>query len=221
MIANRVFVGYPWNPYKNMWETRIADLHKRYPLHFLAIGRETGLPAKQLLTNIMNALDSSSMALFDASTGNANVSLEYGYFRAQRGEDSALLFRDEDAKVPAGQSPIISDLAGAVANHYKLTDNRLKAALEAFSERHAYVRRFVKFCRQRRYRGGTRKFLVRMIRHLDGRDSVLRREFLDDLVHETRKSEAYLEKFLRELHEAGLVTVTRGNKHSSRVHISE
>jgi hypothetical protein len=219
-IANRVFVGYPWNPYKHTWETLIKELHKRYPLHFLAIGREEGLPATQLLTKIMQALDSSSMALFDASTGNANVSLEYGYFRAKRGEGSALLFRDAGARVPADQAPIISDLAGAVSNIYRLTDNRLKTALLAFCERHAYVLRFNRFCRQRRYKGGTRRFLVRMIRRLDEQDSMLRREFLDALAHDTRKSEDYLEGYLHELHEAGLVTVTRGNARGSRVHIS-
>jgi hypothetical protein len=219
-VANRVFLGYPWQPYKTMWENLVEVLHKRYPLHFLAIGREPGQPATQLLTNIMRGLDSSSMALFDASTGNANVSLEYGYFRAARGEDNVFLFIDEDAKVPPGQTPIISDLAGAVANRYKPTDNRLRGAVEAICQRHPYVKRFTKFCRQRRYKGGTRKFLVRMIRHLDARDSILRRELLDDLMHETKKTEAYLSKYLKELHEAGLITITRGNEYASRVQIS-
>ena len=128
LIANRVFLGYPCQPYKTMWEDLVETLHKRYPLHFLAIGREPGQPVTQLLTNIMRGLDSSCMALFDASTGNANVSLEYGYFRAARGENNVFLFIDEDAKVPTGQTSIISDLAGAVANRYKPTDNRLRAA---------------------------------------------------------------------------------------------
>jgi hypothetical protein len=220
VIANRIFVGYPWDPYKTMWENLAADIHKRFAVHLLAVGRAKGQPATQLLTNIMNALDSSSVAMFDASTGNANVSLEYGYFRAARGEEAAFLFLDEDAKLPVGKTPIISDLAGAVANRYKPTDNRLREAVIALCDEHAYVRRFTKFCRQRKYKGGPRKFLVRMIRQLDGRDSILRREFLDDLVHETKKSEAHINKYLKELHEAGLLTVTRGNEHSSRIHVS-
>jgi hypothetical protein len=219
-VANRIFIGYPWNPYKSMWERLVADLHKRYPLHFLAIGRDPGQPATQLLTNIMRGLDSSSMALFDASTGNANVSLEYGYFRAARGEDNVFLFLDEDAKIPANQTPIISDLAGAVANRYKPTDSRLEAAVTAICDRHEYYRRFNKFCRQRKYKGGPRKFLVRMLRKFDGRDSVLRRELLDDLMHETQKEEQHIAGYLEKMHEAGLVTITRGNRYSSRVHIS-
>lgn len=221
IIANRVFLGYPWNPYKVMWEKIVAGLHKRYPLHFLAIGRETGQPATQLLTNIMKGLDSSSIAVFDASTGNANVSLEYGYFRAKRGEDRTYLFLDEDAKIPTGQTPIISDLAGTMANRYKPTDNRLESTLRAICEKHAYYGRFNKFCKQRRYKGGPRKFLVRMLRQLDGRDSVLRRELLDDLMQDTGWKEDRIYDYLKEMHEAGLVTITRGNKFSSRVHISE
>jgi hypothetical protein len=219
VVANQIFLGYPWDPYKTMWETLVQQLHKKYPVHFLAVGREAGQPATQLLVNIMSALDSSSTAVFDASTGNANVSLEYGYFRATRGETSAYLFIDEDAKLPAGKTPIISDLAGAVANKYKPTDNRLRDALHAMCDRHQYVRRFVKFCGQRKYNGGSRTFLIRMIRQLDGRGSMLRREFLDDLMHETKKSEAHINKYLKELHNAGLLTVSKGNTFSSRVAI--
>jgi hypothetical protein len=59
-----------------------------------------------------------------------------------------------------------------------------------------------------------------MIRRLDGLDSILRREFLDDLVHETKKTEGHISGYLKALHEAGLLTVTRGNEHSSRIHVS-
>jgi hypothetical protein len=195
-------------------------MHKLYPIAFLAIGREPGQPANQLLSNIINGLTSSSIAVFDASTGNANVSLEYGYFRATRGEDSTYLFIDEDAKMPPGQYPIISDLAGAVANRYKPLDNRLRTAVRAICERHPYVKRFNKFCSQRKYKGGTRKFLVRIIRHFDGQDSVLRRGLIDDLAHETKKTEEYLTNYMKELDEAGLITITRGNQYSSRIRIA-
>ncbi|MCX7030683.1 MAG: hypothetical protein NTU62_11270 [Spirochaetes bacterium] len=218
-VPNRIFLGYPWNPYKPMWEAVVADLHKQYPVHFLAIGREQGQPAGQLLLKVMKGLDSSSAAIFDASTGNANVSLEYGFFRATRDEDNVFLFLDEDAKVPSG-SPIISDLAGSIANKYRPTDNRLKGIVKAICEQHSYVKRFNKFCRQRKYGGGTKRFLLRIIRHLDGRDSILRRELIDDLIHETKKDEKYLTQRIKDLHEGGLITITRGNEYSSRIHIS-
>lgn len=219
-VANRVFVGYPWNPYKQLWERLIADMHKRYPLHFLAIGREPAQPASQLLTKIFNALETSSAAVFDASTGNANVSLEYGYFRATRGEEGAYLFLDEDARIPAGNTPIISDLAGTVANRYKPTDDRMVKALDHICKNHPYYKRFEKFCRQRRYKGGQRKFVIRVFRLLDGHESLLRRELLDDLMHQTGWEDHRIEVYIKALHEAGLITITRGNHNSSRVQIS-
>ena len=49
---------------------------------------------------------------------------------------------------------------------------------------------------------------------------MLRRELIDTVVHESHKSEAYVSKYLKELHEAGLITVSRGNEYSSRIQIS-
>ncbi len=220
-IANRIFIGYPWKPYKAYWERILADFHKKFPLHFLAIGREPGQPAEQLLIKILEALDTSTYAIFDASSGNPNVSLEYGYARAIKGKGDVFLFLDEDSTIPTGPgSPIIADLAGSIANKYRLTDERLKSTLESIFNRHPYVKRFNGFCRKRGYRGGTRRFLIRIIRQFDGKDTVLRRELIDDLTHESRKPERYVENWLDELHKGGLLTVTRGNKYSSRVYIS-
>lgn len=220
-VANRVFVGYPHKTYKAFWESILGELHARYPLHFLALGREPGQPALELLVEILRAVDSSSAALLDASTGNANVSLEYGYAKKAMAETEVYLFLDEDSSVAGGPgAPIISDLAGATANRYKLGDHRLREAVEAIARRHPYTKRYEKFCRQRKLRGGPRKLLIRILRKLDGRDSVLRRELLDDLLHETNKDERGLSNYLKGLHEAGLITITRGNEFSSRVFVA-
>lgn len=122
IVPNRIFVGYPWKTYKPYWENLLQDLHATYPLHFLAMGREAGEPAAQLLVKILGALDTSSLALFDGSTGNANVSLEYGYAKSIMAEDQVYLFVDEDSLTSAGPgSPIIADLAGTIANRYCAT----------------------------------------------------------------------------------------------------
>lgn len=219
--ANRIFVGYPWKTYRAHWERTLADLHKRSPLHFMAVGREPGQAAAQLVTHILQSIDRSTIAFFDASAGNPNVALEYGYARATLEDESLYLFIDENATASSGPgSPIISDLAGAIANRYALNDSRLKDAVTAIAKQHPYDRRFERFCRQRKYKGGTRRFLVRLIRQLDGKDSMLRRELIDTVVHESHKSEAYVSKYLKELHEAGLITVSRGNEYSSRIQIS-
>jgi hypothetical protein len=187
----------------------------------MAIGREPGQPAAQLLTKILNAIDRSTFVMFDASAGNPNVALEYGYSRARCDEDAIYLFLDENATSQSGPgSPIMSDLAGTVANRYALNDSRLQETLTAISRNHPYNKRFQRLCRSRKYRGGTKKFLLRIIRQLDGYESILRRELIDNVVHEARKSPEYVEKYLKELHRAGLVTISRGNEFSSRVSIA-
>lgn len=219
--GNQIFVGYPWKTYKLHWERTLAALHKRSPLHFVAIGRKPGQPASQLLSSILKAIDRSSYAFFDASAGNPNVALEYGYARATMSEEDIYLFRDENATSATGPgSPIISDLAGAVANHYALNDTRLEEAIREIATAHPFVRRFARFCGRRRYKGGTRQFLVRILRQLDGKPSILRRELLDNLMHETGKTEAHIANFLKQLHKAGIITVSKGNEFSSRVQIS-
>lgn len=219
--ANQIFVGYPWKTYKAHWESTLSELHKRSPLYFVAIGRKPGQPAGQLLNSILKAIDRSSSAFFDASAGNPNVALEYGYARATLDEENIYLFRDENAASSTGPgSPIISDLAGSVANHYALNDSRLRDTIREIASSHPFVKRFERFCGQRRYKGGTRQFLVRILRQLDGKPSILRRELLDNLIHETKKPESYVANYLKELHRAGLITISKGNEFSSRVQIS-
>jgi hypothetical protein len=219
--ANQVFVGYPWKTYRPHWEGIIKEFHKWSPLHLVAVGRRAGQPAAQLLTIILQTIDRSSAAFFDASAGNPNVALEYGYARATLDESAIFLFRDENAASSTGPgSPIITDLAGAVATQYALNDNRLEAAIDEIANAHPYVRRFERFCRQRKYRGGTRRLLVRILRQLDGKASMLRRELLDNLIHEAKKSEAYIITYLKELHGAGLITISKGNEFSSRIGVS-
>src|SRR5437867_12178871 len=101
IVPNRIFVGYPWKTYKPYWENVLQDLHAKYPLHFLAMGRESGEPASQLLAKILDAISSSSLALFDGSTGNPNVSLEYGYAKSIMTENELYLFVDEESLTPA------------------------------------------------------------------------------------------------------------------------
>lgn len=219
--ANQIFVGYPWKTYRLHWEKAITDLHTWSPLHFVAIGRKAGQPASQLLASILQAIDRSSVAFFDASAGNPNVALEYGYARATLDESDIYLFRDENATAATGPgSPIISDLAGAVANQYALNDSRLEDTIKAIAKEHPFVKRFERFCSRRKYKGGTRRFLVRILRQLDSKPSVLRRELLDNLIHETKKSEAYIVRYLKELHKGGLITISKGNEFSSRIQIT-
>lgn len=219
--ANLIFVGYPWKTYRAHWEGIVSELHKWSPLHFLAIGRQPGQPAAQLLTHILSSIDRASMAFFDASGANPNVALEYGYARATLNENAIYLFRDENATTSVGPgSPIMSDLAGAIANQYALNDARLMDAIKRIAAAHPYTKNFERFCRQRSYKGGPRRFLVRILRQLDDKDSILRRELLDSIMHESGKTEAFVLRYLKELHQAGLITISAGNNRSCRVKIA-
>jgi hypothetical protein len=78
-IPNQVFVGLPWRIVRPKYERIISALEKKYPLHFTIVGRDDNQDAEALFEVIKGRIMSSSYALFDATGGNANVSLEYGY----------------------------------------------------------------------------------------------------------------------------------------------
>jgi hypothetical protein len=82
-IPNQVFIGCPWLSVRPKYEEAIHELRKKYPLSFVIVGRYDGQDAEDLLAMIKERMDSSSYAIFDATGGNANVSLEYGYAEAQ------------------------------------------------------------------------------------------------------------------------------------------
>src|SRR2546428_13720946 len=78
-IANQVFLGLPWKNVRARYERLIRRLEIKFPLHFTIVGRNDGQSAEDLFEIIKNRISLSSVALFDATGGNANVSLEYGY----------------------------------------------------------------------------------------------------------------------------------------------
>jgi len=175
-----------------------------------------------LLLTILETIDRSSAAFFDASAGNPNVALEYGYARAKLNEGVIYLFRDENASSSSGPgSPIISDLAGSVASQYALNDSRLDEAIWEVARTHPYARRFERFCSKKKYKGGTRRFLIRFFRQLDGKVSMPRRELVDTIVQETKAPEGRIIKLLNELRDGGLLSISRGNDSSSRVRIAK
>jgi hypothetical protein len=78
IIANQVFVGCPYKTIRAKYERAIDELNKKFPLSFVIVGRGDGREAEDLLELIKERLFSSSQAIFDATAGNANVSLEFG-----------------------------------------------------------------------------------------------------------------------------------------------
>ena len=78
-IPNQVFVGLPWKTVRPKYERAIKKLESQFPLYLTIVGRNDSQQAGDLFEIIKQRIATSSYAVFDATGGNANVSLEYGY----------------------------------------------------------------------------------------------------------------------------------------------
>src|SRR6267154_5039 len=219
-VPNRIFLAYQWLIYRPIFEKVCAEIHKTYPVYFYAIGRKSGQPTEALLEKITSVLLDSTAAVFDASRGNANVSLEYGL--ALRVPDlHTYLLIDENTlpnQINPG-TPIITDLAGATHNRWDLKDvTTLKTHLRAIADDHPYTKRFRRYCRDRELVKGQFRVPLRVIRLFDERKRILRREALDQLQSgPSGMSAVKSERLLSDMHKAGLITITPGREWASRI----
>lgn len=198
-------------------------MHKSFPIHFYALGRPAGTPAGDLYSKIKDAVSKSTQAVFDASRGNPNVSLEYGFADALRGIKLFLLIDEHTIPSRSGPgTPIIADLAGMSQNRWRINKPIiLRKHLEAIARQHPYTLRFRGFAKRHSYRGGSIRAFLKILRKFDEHEELLRRELLDELSTEPgAPKRGVLESRLRLLHQSGLITITRGNLASSRVFIS-
>ena len=119
VIANQVFLAVPWKAVRSKYERCLDHFRSRSPLSFIIVGRSDAQDAKDMLEVIKDRLQSSSYAIFDASGGNANVSLEYGYAEAVDIPRVLYVSTHGRSRKTSADPPIIADLAGKVRNHYK------------------------------------------------------------------------------------------------------
>jgi hypothetical protein len=180
--SNQVFVGCPWHSVRPKYEQIIQRLKKKYPISYVIIGREADQDAKDLLESIKEALERSSYAIFDATGGNPNVSLEFGLAEALDIPRAIYLNARKSTPRPASDSPIIADLAGKKRNHYKQVGG-LGQLLEAQARGHNFTKRFDAALRRR---SGTallpgakrlRSLALKLIHSLDGRSGISSKEF--------------------------------------------
>jgi hypothetical protein len=222
-IANQVFVGIPWRNVRSKYEHAIDWLLIRSPLSFVIVGRGDNQDAQDLLDVIKGKLESSSYAVFDATAGNANVSLEYGYAEAKN-IPRALYLSGHKAAHKNKDLSIISDLAGKRRNQYS-NESRLRSLLLDFSKKHPYSVRFEKFLSQetRRLSKGAKKRIralaLKIVHVLDGQSDVRR----DDLVEKLRADVSgytgtEIDNTVKRLHRNGLLYVERGRY--SRVYVA-
>ena len=222
-IPNQVFIGCPWKSVRQKYDKAIHDLRKKFPLSFIIIGRDENQDAKELLEIIKTKLASSSYAIFDATGGNANVSLEYGYAEGVGIQRGIYLGTHQASSKASEDSPIIADLAGKNQVRYA-QQSRLKALLSTFAKNHVYTKRFEK-CLWKRYRKklkGQKKRLrslaLKIIHCLDDQIEIRREDVVQkmqaDISNYTRIE---IENMLKILHAEDLIEVSTGRFSSIRV----
>jgi len=216
VVPNQVFIGCPWKTIRPKYDRVIAKLKKSFPLAYVIVGRDQDQDAEDLLAVIKSKLLSSSHAIFDATGGNANVSLEYGLAES---EDlpRMLYFSTHAASRHIGKDhPIIADLAGKRRMQYA-QESRLSALLTTFSKQHNYTIRFERFFRSvfRKASKGDKKraraLALKVVHSLDERDSVRREDIVLNLQADVADySEREIGRMIKALHRAKLIVASRG-----------
>jgi hypothetical protein len=211
--TNQVFVGLPWRNVKPKYERCIEQLHRDFPLYFTIVGKDDGQDAVNLFEIIKKRIANSSWAIFDATGGNANVSLEYGYAEGIGVEKSLFTSSHKTTHKGSGQT-IISDLQGTRRVQYT-TEPKLLAALTRFCKEHAYTARFEHAIEKMFDGHGAvakrkgRALAIAIIRCLDGRIEIRRSDVLTR-VQALKHSADDVDEMLKLLHAWDLVKTGRG-----------
>jgi hypothetical protein len=205
-IPNQIFVGLPWRNVRPKYDRIVPRLEKKFPLHFTIVGRNDAQDAEDLFEIIKQRIASSSYAVFDATGGNANVSLEYGYAEGLEVPRAIFLSAHKAAQKSGTTSPIISDLHGRRRVQYK-TEQTLSAELNRLCREHDYTKRFEKALVQalRKKSAGAKKsgraLALKIVRALDGKVRMRRAELVQHL-QAMNYREADIDQMLRKLHAA-------------------
>jgi hypothetical protein len=215
-IANQVFIGCPWRRERPKYERIIERFSRKYPLSFIIVGRRDDQDAEELLGVIKARLLASSGAIFDATGGNANVSLEYGF--AEAADIPRAIYTSSHAAATRNprDGAIISDLAGKRRNPYK-QEKGLAQLLADYAKNHAYSKRFENFMRKDfRHAAPGKKMRVRalalkVIHQLDGQRTVRREDIVQGLMgDQSHYKRDEVDTMIARLHRAGLVQSLQG-----------
>jgi hypothetical protein len=185
IIKNQIFLGIPWKNTKKKYENIRIELNKKFPLSFVIIGRDDNQDAEDLLDEIKSKLRLSDYAIFDATYGNPNVSLEFGYAEGVGIKRKLYLCQHGRTHKEKKERPIISDLGGKKYSSYK-TENKLKALLISFSKTHEYSLKFERFIKKQRSKNKLRlrSLSLKIIHTFDEKESLrkieISQKILDD-----------------------------------------
>jgi hypothetical protein len=212
-IPNQIFIGLPWKNVRPKYDRIIPKLEKKYPLHFTIVGRNDAQDAQDLFEIIKQRIASSSYAVFDATGGNANVSLEYGYAEGLE-VPRAIFLSAHKAAQKGNASPIISDLHGRRRVQYK-TEQTLSAELHKLCREHDYTKRFEKALakalkgKSKGKKKSGRTLALKLIRALGGKAQMRRAELVQHLQAQGYR-EPEIDAMLRKLHVADVLKCTVG-----------
>lgn len=221
-IPNQIFVGLPWKNVRPRYEKVIAKLRNRYPLYFTIVGRNDGQDAESLFEVIKARIESSSYAVFDATGGNANVSLEYGYAEGTEVPRAIFLSAHKASQKGLASDPIISDLTGMRRVQYK-TETSLSRELGKLAAGHDYTKRFENALNSivKGWSKGDKKrsraLALKLVRALDGKAKMRRADLVQHLQAQSyNKHET--DHMLKALHSEGVLKCTVGKY--SEVYVS-
>jgi len=220
-IPNQVFVGLPWRTVRPKYERIIPELVKKYPLHFTIVGRDDNQDAKALFEVIKGRITSSSYALFDATGGNANVSLEFGYAEGVEIPRAIFLSAHKAAQKVSAGDPIISDLTGMRRVQYK-TEPQLEAELRKLCREHDYTKRFEKALgkilknKSKGSKKRGRALALKLVKALGGKAQMRRADLVQHLQAQDY-SENEIDAILKGLHSSGVLTCAPGRYSDVRV----
>lgn len=220
-IKNQIFLGCPWRIVRPKYE-KIFDLFsKKYPLSFVIIGRDSNQDAEDLLNVIKDRLSKSSYAIFDATGGNANVSLEFGF--AEAANIPHALYVSEHRRAKKSDSSIISDLAGKRRTIYK-NEKSLRSHLDRFCKNHNYTKQFESMLRKEMKnsaKGQKKKFrtlCLKIIRQFDHAESVRRANLIENIKGQyIVYNESEIDKALKLLGKNRLLLITAGRYSSIQI----
>jgi len=215
-IPNQVFLGLPWKTVRPKYERLVEKLRKTYPLAFLIVGREANQDAEDLLEVIKKRILTSSYAIFDATGGNANVSLEFGFADANDVPRALYLSTHKATKAASKESPIIADLAGKKQNRYAQAE-RLEKLLRQACQSHAYTKRFEQFLASsfRRRSKGEKKRLrslaIKVVHQLDGDGKARRADVVQNLLADVSQyGRDEIDDMILRMHNADLLNSVQG-----------
>ncbi|WP_315711647.1 MULTISPECIES: hypothetical protein [unclassified Bradyrhizobium] len=212
-IPNQIFIGLPWQ-LGAKYDRVIAKLHAKYPLYFTIVGRRDAQDAVNLFDVIKERIETSSYGIFDATGGNANVSLEFGYAEGIEVPRMITLSSHRSAQKHTKATPIISDLVGMRRAQYT-NEEKLFSVLERFCKDHDYTQRFEKALAKmgrginRGEKKAARAASLKAVRALDAKSKIRRAELVQHLEAKGYETDE-VEWVLKQLHNTKVIRVTVG-----------